>query len=72
MKKKERKRNNHSKDNRIAILLYSTISGVSVVFYYATSCWNSCTNKDICYCSLGDHLCSWHTWMNEGKAHHSL
>ena len=33
-KKKERKRNNYSKDNRIATLLYSTISGVSVVSYY--------------------------------------
>ena len=37
-KKKERKRNHYSKDNRIATLLYSTLSGVPVVSYCATPC----------------------------------
>ena len=72
MKIRKRKRNDYSKENRIAILLYSTISRVPVVSYCTTPCWNSYANKNICYCLLGGYLCSWCTWMNEGKTFHPL
>ena len=66
---KTKQNKNYDYYNRIATLLYSTLSGIPVVFYCTKLCWNSYANKDICDCLLDGHLYSWHIWIDENKTY---